>query len=386
MFQEPNSGDRPILYLGIVPFHSIRQRPQHIATCLSMKQPVIYVEPTRSVLGLLRKLGQKNTLPAESVPSRLRIHDPGYVWPLSGYFPSINRWNYRGKMESLCRDTLRSGYQWPPKVIIATFPKHIDAVRYIPNVPVIYDVMDDYPLFFDQVQGKHLQQMHEDLVAKSRIVIASSQTLAVKCRKLHDDVRVITNGVGAELFDACASCSPAPEILTYPGPRMGYIGAISEWFDFDAVRTLATANPTGSVVLVGPCDTAIPPLPDNVHFLGAKPYRQLPQILKGFDVGIIPFKRSEKIDAVNPVKVYEYFAANLPVISSEFTEILAFGDLVHVCRKPLDWKNAMANVRSQATPQFLQSLRQHAAKNLWTQKANAFYDVFSHSSSRSIAA
>ncbi len=47
-----------------------------------------------------------------------------------------------------------------------------------------------------------------------------------------------------------------------------------------------------------------------------RPYEQLPQLLRGADVGLIPYVRSELTDSIFPMKVYEYLAAGLPVVAT----------------------------------------------------------------------
>jgi glycosyltransferase involved in cell wall biosynthesis len=92
-------------------------------------------------------------------------------------------------------------------------------------------------------------------------------------------------------------------------PILGYFGEMAHWFDAQAVRSLAASRPVWSLVLIGPLHTAaagsLLELP-NVHYLGRRPYQELPRYLAHFDVCLLPFRVSELTSATNPIKLYEY--------------------------------------------------------------------------------
>ena len=71
------------------------------------------------------------------------------------------------------------------------------------------------------------------------------------------------------------------------------------------------ANPAGMARL-----RALP----NVHFLGRKPYAALPGYCKAFDVALLPFIKNELTENANPLKLREYLAAGLPVVSTDIPE------------------------------------------------------------------
>jgi hypothetical protein len=62
--------------------------------------------------------------------------------------------------------------------------------------------------------------------------------------------------------------------------------------------------------------------------LGRKSYADLPRYAKAFDVALMPFAVNELTLAANPLKVREYLAAGLPVVSTAIPEVERLG----VCR------------------------------------------------------
>jgi glycosyltransferase involved in cell wall biosynthesis len=63
----------------------------------------------------------------------------------------------------------------------------------------------------------------------------------------------------------------------------------------------------------------------NAHLLGRKPYADLPAYCRGFDVALMPFRINELTLNANPLKVREYLAAGLPVISTPIPEVELLG-------------------------------------------------------------
>jgi glycosyltransferase involved in cell wall biosynthesis len=114
------------------------------------------------------------------------------------------------------------------------------------------------------------------------------------------------------------------EIRALPRPVIGFHGLIADWVDLELITRLAQTFAQGSIALVGKTTTdvsALERLP-NVHFLGRKPYADLPSFCKGFDVAINPFRINELTLNANPLKVREYLAAGLPVVSTPVPEVV----------------------------------------------------------------
>jgi hypothetical protein len=120
---------------------------------------------------------------------------------------------------------------------------------------------------------------------------------------------LIPNAVNSTLFGPDADTKPDD---LPSGHIIGYTGSLyGDWFDWDALRSVAEAFPESSIVVIGD-DHYKRPMPSNVVYLGLKPQSDLPAYVQRFDVGIVPFEISEATHAVSPLKVYEYLASGVP--------------------------------------------------------------------------
>ena len=114
-----------------------------------------------------------------------------------------------------------------------------------------------------------------------------------------------------------------------PRPILGYFGLIAEdWVDLPLIEKLAQRFSNASVMMLGKCTMDLSRLAKypNIHLLGRKPYADLPNYCKAFDVALIPFPISEVTLNANPLKAREYLAAGLPVVSTKIPEVEVLGD------------------------------------------------------------
>src|SRR5690606_18552149 len=99
--------------------------------------------------------------------------------------------------------------------------------------------------------------------------------------------------------------------------------------DFALIDRVARTNPNASLVLVGPVGEDAPLFTaPNVHVLGRRPYQSLPAYVQAFDVGLIPYVLNAHSIAVDPLKLLEYLAAGVPVVSTDLPEVRKYADVV----------------------------------------------------------
>ena len=124
------------------------------------------------------------------------------------------------------------------------------------------------------------------------------------------------------------------EIADLPRPIIGFHGLLADWIDYELLKKVAEHFHDGSLVLIGKtnvdAERKIKTLDGvrNIYLLGRKPYAELPAYCKGFDVALNPFAINELTLAANPLKVREYLAAGLPVVSTDIPEVRILDDVL----------------------------------------------------------
>jgi len=198
---------------------------------------------------------------------------------------------------------------------------------------VIYHCVDEYSEF-SGVPKDVIIRMEQDLIRRADIVFTSAEKLCVERQAVNPRTYFIPHGVDVAHFSrALDPATEVPEeIRRLPRPVVGFFGLLADWVDLDMIGVLARARPHWSFALVGKVQTdlaAVANLP-NVHLLGQQPYSALPAYCRGFDVGVIPFRMNELTLRVNPLKLREYLAAGLPVVSTPLPEVVRYNGVVHI--------------------------------------------------------
>ena len=176
---------------------------------------------------------------------------------------------------------------------------------------VVFDIIDDWS--DPALGGEWYDEAFEAaLITRSRAVVGSAPDLVERAvREGREDAVLVPNAVNESVFGG----DPGERPTDLPaGPLIGYHGSLyGDWFDWDGLRAVATANRDASVILIGEARGVPKDLPANVVFLGLKAQGDLPGYLTRFDVGLVPFTVTPTTHAVSPLKVFEYLACGVPV-------------------------------------------------------------------------
>jgi glycosyltransferase involved in cell wall biosynthesis len=235
-----------------------------------------------------------------------------------------------------------------------------------PRARLVYDCNDAHA-DFPGLPAWSKSHQEKTLRCADRVIVSGRRLRedAVRVRGSDRDVFLVGNGVDYPMFHAATELRAAHADAR---PRIGYLGAIAPWFDFDLVIAAAGARPQWEFVLVGPVLPGAGPalarlsaLP-NVSVEPAVSHDEVPRVLAGFDVGLIPFRLTTLTAGVNPNKLYEYLAAGLPVVSTPFSpdveadaDVVALADDAHgfvaACERflaPPQTDGARSRMRSRA--------------------------------------
>lgn len=220
-------------------------------------------------------------------------------------------------------------------VLWSYFPYFVGYLDYFSSVKrVVFDAVDDWSEHenFKSVKSV-LKENYAKIESRADIIFTVAEDLKNLFSK-HSNVHWIPNGVDFEHFNTSKGSVPAilSKIEALPGAVVGYVGVIQNRIDFDLVAKIAQLHPSESFVFVGPVwpDAEIEKVKglSNVHFFGAVSYSVLPLVISSFNVGIIPHKINAFTASMNPLKLYEYLAVGIPVVTTKIAGLDVFKDVV----------------------------------------------------------
>ncbi|MGJ5813753.1 glycosyltransferase [Paludibaculum fermentans] len=336
-----SSGKPDILFLPLADWHTRIQRTQHLAlTFASLGYRCFYVNP---------HLGREFPAVFPFSPKRILTNIGPRIQELHVHLPREPVFHHRclssaesGTLTSAILQLPFSQTQGAP-IIITSFPLWADVAHALKlrwGSRIVYDCHDLMTGFGNIAPD--LLEAESALLDSADLVIFSAQALFDHYRQLHPGIEtrsiLLRNAVSCSDFAPDDGADPArhPAQAGHT-PTVGYIGSLSSWFDVELIRFAAAARPAWRFVLIGrienPRVESLRSLP-NVHLHGEVPYAGLARHLATFDVGIIPFVRNALTLSTNPIKLYEYFACGLPVVSATLPEVERYSDLVYLADDP----------------------------------------------------
>lgn len=217
----------------------------------------------------------------------------------------------------------------------------------------VYDCLDEFP--------RHARDERR-LVRRVDLVFASSARLAERMRGLHPHVTLVRNACDCEPFEVVGSAMPD----RVPSAEVCYVGAIAPWVDVKLLYELVALRPDLRFRIVGPVLRGRPlRLPSNAEMMGHVSHDSIPALLARALVGIVPFGSCPTSLSADPIKVYEYFAAGVPVVSTPIPEVARWGDLVHLAVDAAGFSQAIDQAITGDTPALRQLRRSVARRNTW---------------------
>jgi uncharacterized SAM-binding protein YcdF (DUF218 family)/glycosyltransferase involved in cell wall biosynthesis len=221
-----------------------------------------------------------------------------------------------------------TGFHRPIAWTFLPTPTALDLIHAVDPSLTIYYCADDFSA--SSPGARRIANSEATLFAEADLVFVTSQKLLD--RAMQQTTRAHRFPAGVD-YDAFSRVSAAPDgvpedLKALGGPIAGYVGALHVWLDQDLVAAVAGRMPDVTFALVGPThsDTSRLTACPNVRLLGGRPHDEVASYIKGFDVGLVPYRAADYTDAVYPVKLNEYLAMGVPVVATDLPEIRRFND------------------------------------------------------------
>jgi glycosyltransferase involved in cell wall biosynthesis len=321
----------------------------HLMRLLSQRNRVLWVNsigyrrPSASgsdIRRIFKKLSAA-AQPIAEVEPNLFVFNPLALPAYRGAWAGLNR---RWLGSQVRRAMRRLGFRRPINFVFN--PTAALVAGTLGEDKIVYYCVDEYSAF-SGVDAQNLIHLEAQMLQKADLVVVSSQRLYEAKSPANPNTILVRHGVDFDHFSKALNpeTAIASEIARLPRPVIGYFGLISaDWVDTRLLLHLAKTMPRASLVMLGKVAMDVCELQSlpNIHFLGCKPYETLPNYCKGFDVAIVPFPINQATLNANPLKLREYLAAGLPVVSTAIPEARA----VQECRIGADAEGFVAQVRA----------------------------------------
>lgn len=324
-----------ILYVMHIDWDWIKQRPHFIAEELSNDYKVFVNYPitrNRVVLTKNSRIGL-NFCPYIQLPFRYRFR---ILFRINKYLLSI--------FFKIMLLMIKPDFIWlTSPELLAFFPSCKNKI--------IYDCMDDicefkHSAMFTEV----LESLERQLLRQASLVFVSSEHLkkVINLRvNSEEKVKLIRNAYGGNILPAQSRLQDKKDQVF----KIGYIGTISSWFDYEALLYCLQKIENIEFHLIGPVETGVKKeVHPRIYYYGPVEHQSLAKYCEDFDCLILPFKVNKLIESVDPVKLYEYINFNKPIISVYYQEIDRFSPFVYFYNSHNELYRLVLNLVNQGFP------------------------------------
>jgi UDP-galactopyranose mutase len=303
----------PLICFSHLRWDFVFQRPQHLMTHAARDRQVFYweeplfVEPTN--------VASAAALDVRATPSGVTVLTPLLARGTDQQSAIQAQRSLLDRM--LIQQRIEDNVFWYYTPQALPFSSHAT------SSVVVYDCMDELSAFLGADAA--LPMLERDLLARASVVFTGGFSLYEAKRQQHHNAHPFPSGVDVAHFRPARQRLPEPaDQHSIPYPRLGFYGVIDERLDAPLLAELAALRPDWQIVLVGPIvkvDPTTLPRAANIHYLGAKPYNELPAYLSGWEVALMPFARNDATRFISPTKTPEYLAAGRPVVSTPIVDV-----------------------------------------------------------------
>jgi len=205
-----------------------------------------------------------------------------------------------------------------------------------------------------------------DIASTSEYILSSSRSMISWFEeKGFSNCLTVRNGIDPSRF---TDELPNPDDLkVIVHPRILYVGTLSKWINTDLLVKLIKNHPEWNFIFIG--GNYKTGLSDelnalsNVTMLGFKLAEEVPFYMKNVDVALGMYRDIEWLD-VDSMKFYEYLAANVPVVTTNYHPHINtdFNELIQSSNKLKEIEDMIENVLQ----------KKDQSKKEWSVKASKF--------------
>ncbi|WP_338869931.1 glycosyltransferase [Spirosoma sp. SC4-14] len=308
-----------------------------------------------------------------------------YVWTPPVMFP-LNWLSARPHDQLLHwnTDRLVSGIRGVMQRLKMRRPLIINAFNPVVGLPLLGKLNECATIYycFDEIttagpwMSRHGKRYEDAYLKRVDAVVTTSETLRQDKSAMQPQTFCVKNGANFDLFNITrqlAQKNPPQK------PVVGYLGSADNRINIDLMAYCVQTMPDVEFQFIG--EVHEPALPNrlknypNVTFIPPRQPAELPPLLAKLSAGIIPFVCNKHTYTIYPLKINEYLAAGLPVVSTPFSILDDFGGIIEIADTPEAFALALRRALADTDPQRVQQRVDTAQANSWTQRAIEFEAV-----------
>jgi glycosyltransferase involved in cell wall biosynthesis len=202
---------------------------------------------------------------------------------------------------------------------------------HVPNFTSLCQRMKKLGFFLVHICMDYPEAFQEEQIALADRCLVIPPTVYEELRARHGDKVLLIPQLHYQAGDEprAAEGVPVLDLLDrIPHPRLVYLGPPADRLDSPLIEALLRAHPEYQLITFG--GDPFLPLP-NSHMLPWIDWRHLPAVVQRCDVGFMPYERRtpKNLNCV-PLKLFDYFCAGLPVVSTPISYLDGMRGLVYV--------------------------------------------------------
>lgn len=355
---------RTLVVFSHLRWNFVYQRPQHLLSRLAQRWRVIFIEEP------VLKAGQ-NELERFDPAANVQVWRPHVTGDAPGFHDDHLPALQRMVGDAMAEEGVSDYWVW------FYTPMALPLATELAPRGIVYDCMDELTLF--KHAPRQLVQRENALFKMADLVFTGGRSLYNAKRHRHPDVHCFPSSVDAKHF------SKADEHRLLAGiarPRLGYCGVIDERVNLELVAGMALRHPEWQIVMVGPVvkiDPATLPQCPNIHWLGQQSYDDLPGLISGWDVCLLPFALNDATRFISPTKTLEYMACGRPSVSTSIRDVVEpYGHLVAIADTAEDYTAACEAILRRSPEEqaeHAKALAEIVARTSWDATANAMGEL-----------
>lgn len=239
--------------------------------------------------------------------------------------------------------------------------------------PYIYEVYDEYTMDFSTgAIDQNVAELEPSVLKEAQHVFFTSEPLAER-KKIHSTSwNVVGNGVAYEVFEQYKVQTPRISGLR---KSVGYLGNLSDFFDWTLMFEVCRQMDDVDFYFHGQVEhhrldsvkesvELLMHLP-NTYFSGRVNRHVGAAAINRYDSLIIPFVVNEAMHAVNPLKLWEYFATGKPVISTPMDAVKIPSPLMFVANETQEWIECLQKALNENDEHIANQRISLARENSW---------------------